>query len=172
MEDLIQHAQILFDELPLPAHIAETVSTPSSGPFTSAEFSRSAEAQAAGSTTRHRSNIVDGTPTSTLSEMTQERVIHDAGSTPVVETEPIDSVPPTSSVADWWLPQLGLHQHLEEPFVPQSPPDSVGFSSTDFSFGSTSLASSPGESPPSPTTSLQSAFATFSPSFSEGSEWS
>ncbi|KAN0131220.1 hypothetical protein V8E53_010924 [Lactarius tabidus] len=177
MEDLIQNARILFDEpllLSSPTHLVETPSALSFGPFMSAVFSRSAVAQTVGSATRHRSALVDGTLTSTLSETTPERVIHDASGTPVVETEPtqVDSVPPTSSVADWRLPQLGLHQHLEEPLVPQSPPGSVGFSSTDFSFGSTSLVSSPGESPPSPTTSLQSAFATFSPSFSEGSEWS
>lgn len=226
MEDLIQNAQVLFDERPVPSspvhspHMTETTSTLSFGPFMSAEFSRP---QVVGSTTQHRSGPVGGTPTSltsslssfspsqlespanvegrltsemvtllspllglspsqTLRErletMTQERVIHDARGTQAVETEDV-SVPPTSSVADWlptssiadWvLPQPELQQHLGEPMVPQSPAESVRSSSTDFSFCSTSLVSSPRESPPSPTASLQSAFAAFSPSLSERSE--
>jgi hypothetical protein len=178
MEDLIENARILFDEplllsLPVPSpHLAETPATLSFGPFMSAVFSRPAVAQTVASTTRHRSSLVGGTPTLTLSETAQERDIYDASGTPVVETEPseVDFVPPTSSLADWWPPQPGLHQHLEEPMIPQSPPESVRPNSTDFSFGSTSLVSSPG--PSSPTSSLRSAFATFSPPFSERSEWS
>jgi hypothetical protein len=215
MEDLIQNAQILFDEHPPPSspvpspHIEQTTPTLSFGPLMSAELSRSAEAQAVGSTTQDRSGLVGGTPTSSLSSVspsqldaaveghlsppmvpvlspllglsssqtlhgileatTQERVVHNARGT---QTEPtdVDSVPPTSSVADWWLPQLGLHAHIGDPMVPQSPPESVRSSSTDFSFCSTSLVSSPRESPPSPTASLQSAFAALSPSLSERSE--
>lgn len=222
MEDLIQNAQILFEERPLPsspvpsAYMAETTATPSFGPFMSAEPPRSAEAQTAASTTQDFSGLVDGTPSSirssfspsqsdglvegrlipalapllspllglspspTLHErleaITQEPVTRDARGTQVVETESEtaenDFIPPTSSstVASWWLPLS--QQHLEEPIVPQSPAESVRSSSTDFSFCSTSLVSSPGpdESPPSPTASLQSAFAAFSPSLSERSE--
>jgi hypothetical protein len=218
MEDLIRNAQVLFDERPVPSspipppHMEETTSTLSFGPFMSGEFSPSAEAQTVGSTTRDRSGLVGGTPTSSLSSfspsqldapvegrltppmesllspllglspsqtlrerlemMTQERIIRDTNDTPVTETDPteVDPVPPTSSVADWWLPQPGPDQHLGEPMVPQSPSESVRSSSTDFSFCSTSLVSSPGESPPSPTASLQSAFAAFSPTLSERSE--
>jgi hypothetical protein len=218
MEDLIQNAQGLFDERPAPSepvpspHMEETMSTLSFGPFMSAHFSRSAKAQAVGSATRDRSDLVGGTPTSTLSSFspsqldaplegrlapltvpllspllglspsqtlqerlemtTQERVIHDTDDTPVIGTEPteVDAVPPTSSIADLWLPQPGLHEHMGELMVPQSPSESVRSNSTDFSFCSTSLVSSPRESPPSPTASLQSAFAAFSPTLSERSD--
>jgi hypothetical protein len=215
MEDLIQNAQILFDEHPPPSspvpspHIEQTTPTLSFGPLMSAELSRSAEAQAVGSTTQDRSGLVGGTPTSSLSSVspsqldaaveghlsppmvpvlspllglsssqtlhgileatTQERVVHNARGT---QTEPTDadSVPPTISVADWRLPQPGLHAHIGDPMDPQSPPESVRSSSTDFSFCSTSLVSSPRESPPSPTASLQSAFAALSPTLSERSD--
>ena len=102
-----------------------------------------------------------------LGAIKQEPATRDARGTQVVETE---LEPSETDFASWWLPQS--QQHLREPMVPQSPAESVRSSSTDFSFCSTSLVSSPGpgESPPSPTASLQSAFAAFSPSLSERSD--
>ena len=76
----------------------------------------------------------------------------------------------STSDAGWWLPHPGLRQHSEEPTIPQSPPESVRSSSTDFSFSSASLVSSPTNSPPSPTASLQSAFGDFCPAFNESSQ--
>ncbi len=70
-EDLIQNAHTLFDEPPPPSspvpspHVGETTSTLTYGSSLSPEFSRFAEAQAVGSTTRHRPGVVGDIPTST-----------------------------------------------------------------------------------------------------------
>ncbi|KAI9453210.1 hypothetical protein BJY52DRAFT_1189762 [Lactarius psammicola] len=117
----------------------------------------------------------------------QEQVIPGPSGTQVVETwlhssTPEVMSPPSTSVADWWLPQTGLHQHPEAPPIPQSRPESVLSYTSDFSLSSgslmssttefpaspaMSLLSSTTESPPSPVASLQSAMRTFSPAASE-----
>ena len=106
---------------------------------------------------------------------TEEQVIREARRSQEVEPLPnslLQEVGPGASTSDaeWWLPHSGLHRHSEEPAIPQSPPESVRSSSTDFSFSSASLVSSPTDSPPSPTASLQSAFGAFSPEFGESSQ--
>src|SRR6266702_3652516 len=217
-EDLIQNAHTLFDGPPPPSspvpspHVGETTSTLTYGSPLSPEFSRLAEAQAVSSTTRHRSGLVGGIPTSTRSSFssshsdspvegrltptltpllrpllglslsqtlkegaettTQEQVIPGARGTHAVETLPNSSPPevvslPPTSVADWWLPQPGLHQHPEAPTIPQSRPESALSYTSDFSLCSASLPSSTTGSPPSPTASLQSEMGTFSPAVSE-----
>ncbi|KAI9453219.1 hypothetical protein BJY52DRAFT_1189777 [Lactarius psammicola] len=74
MEDLIRNARTLFDERsspssPVPSSdVAETTSTfTSSSLLLTPELPRPAEAQAMGSTTRHRPELVGGIPTSTQS---------------------------------------------------------------------------------------------------------
>jgi hypothetical protein len=205
MEDLIQNAEILFEERSL---LSSPVSSPrtaetSTLAFLSSEFSLSDEAQAVGPTTQHRPGLVGDNPTSTQSSFstshsdfpvdgrltpmlssliglspsqaleerietttTQEQVIFPARGTQAVGTLPtlssppeVVSVPPSRSIGQWWLPRPGLHQHPEEPAIPPSPPESVRSITSDFSLSSASLISSPAESPPSPTASLQSVFS-------------
>jgi len=85
---------------------------------------------------------------------TQEQVIPEARGTQAVETLPnstpaeVGSVPP-ASVAEWRLRQSRLPSHTEPLTIPQSPPESVLSSTSDFPFSSA--------------TSLHICMGTFSP---------
>ena len=77
---------------------------------------------------------------------------------------PPEAVSVTPASVDWCLPLSGLvHQRPESPTIPQSPCESVISSTSDLSFSSASLLSSPTQHP-SPAASLQSVL---SPTFSE-----
>jgi len=85
---------------------------------------------------------------------TQHQVVPEVRGTQAVETLPnstpqdVVSVPPTS-VAEWRLRQSRLPSHPEAVTIPQSPPESVLSSVSDFS--------------PSPGTSLETGMGRFSP---------
>jgi len=179
VEDLIQNAQILFEECPL-------LSSPVPSPHTTE--TTSIGAQAVSSTLRHLSGLVSDIPTSTqsssstshsdspvdgrLSSMpvplpnpvlglsssqsrvettTQEQDTSETLPTPISQPEDART---SLDDSEWWLPHPGLFPHPEEPTDPPSPPESVQSSTTEFSLSSTSLISSPNGSPPSPTASL------------------
>ncbi|KAI9439458.1 hypothetical protein BJY52DRAFT_529761 [Lactarius psammicola] len=100
---------------------------------------------------------------------TREQVTPGERGTWAVETllnsSPMEDVPPPpTSVVEWWLPQLGLHQHPEAPTVPQSRPESVLSSTSDFSLSAASLISSTTEFPSSPAASLLSSTTESPPS--------
>jgi hypothetical protein len=169
VEDLIQNAQILFEELPL-----------LSSPVPSPRMTETAPSGVSvGATTVHLSGLVDDTPTSTQfsSSIPQSDSLVDgrlpsilglSSSQSRVDTttqkqdaserlilKPEDA-PASVDDSQWWLPHPGLHQYPEEQTDPPSRPESVQSSTTDLSLSTASLISSPNGSPPSPTASLQS----------------
>ena len=200
MEDLIQHAEILFEERPLLSSFVPSTRTAETSTldFLSSEFS---EAQAVGPeqdllglvgddptstqssfSTSHSDSPVDGRLTpllSSLSGLSASQVLEErietttleqdisaarssqsVGTLPTLSSPPeVVSVAPSRSVGQWWLPRPGLYQNPEELAIPPSPPESVRSITSDFSLSSASLISSPTDSPPSPTASLQSVFS-------------
>ncbi|KAN0140313.1 hypothetical protein V8E53_002209 [Lactarius tabidus] len=185
MEDLIQNAHTLFDEdpsqsPPIPSSgAAETTSILTYGSFLSPEMPQSAEVQATGSTSQHRSGLVSGISVSTQSpfssfpsddsvesrlaqqpsgllsplswsktltegaEMTtEEQLIPEGRATEAIgtlrnRTLP-DAVPLTgaASVAEWRLHQSRLPPDPEALRIPQSPPESILSSTSEFPLSS------------------------------------
>jgi hypothetical protein len=163
LEDLIKNAHSLFDERPSessspPAEVQTTGASTQHLPTTSGNFptsSRSsfssllsdvtAESRLAPSPTARPSRL-EGFPSSkTLTEgvdvTTQEQVIPEARSTEAVETlanstpPEVVSVPPTA-VAEWRLRQSVLPPQPEAVTIPQSPPESMLSSLSNFPLSS------------------------------------
>jgi hypothetical protein len=192
MEDLIQNAQILFDELPPPTmsydsflssegsttrhHPGIPTSTQSSSPASHSDSP--VEGRRTPTLTPFLSPLLGPTSSQTLMgswEMTMQEqvIIPEPTGTQAVETSPNSPLPdvayvPPTPVGEWWLPQPGLRQQPESPTISQSPSpsESVTSSTTDLSL-SASLLSSPAEYPSSPAASLLSEMGTFSPTVSE-----
>ena len=164
MEDLIQNAQTLFDERPyqpppVPSFdAAETTSADTDGSFfLSPKFPQAAEIQATGSASRHRPGIVDGIHASTqCSSFPSDGAVVNRFAPPQtalmrplrgpssskVLTERVET---TTQEARGTKGKSRALPHLEALRIPQSPPESIVSSTSDFAHSSaTSLQTTMG----------------------------
>ena len=163
MEDLIQNAHTLFDERPsqpppVPSFdAAERTSTDTDGSFLSPEFLQPSEIQATGSTSLHRPGIVDGIHASakpSLSIPSDGAVVNRytppraalmrslRGLSSKVLTEGVQTTPQAARDTKG---KSRLLPHFEALRIPQSPPESIASSTSDFAHSSaTSLQTTMG----------------------------
>jgi hypothetical protein len=117
--------------------------------------------------TSHSDSLVDGRLPSllvpllsppvrglSLSQLSVETTMQEQDTSETLPTLSSQRSVAPASVAEWWLPHPGLHQHPEEPTIPLSPPESVRSITSDVLLSPASFLSNPTESSPSPTASL------------------
>ncbi len=164
LEDLIQYSHVLFRDSPSrsppvpPLHDVSETTSPLTyrSLFLSPEIPRSAEVQAKGPTTRHGPGITGGIPTPTRTSFSSLPLGDAEESRPTALLSPLlglpssqtltegveTSTPPEvaslqpTSVAEWQLRQSRLSTDPEALTIPQSPPESVLSSASDFPLSS------------------------------------
>ena len=150
MEDLIQNAHTLFDEGPSPTqlppvHSPDVVETTSTETYSSwylspdSKLPRSAEMQATGYTSRRRSGLVDGITASSNSSSSLFPSDDAVGNrfTPPRNAllSPLRGLPSTNRPTEGVVTKSPLPQS-EAPTIPQSPPESIPLSTSDFPLSS------------------------------------
>ena len=162
MEDLIRNAHTLFDEHPsqppaVTSDVAEVTSTHTYGSFLSPGFPQSSEIQATGSTSRHRPWIVDGIHASTQSSSfpSDGAVVNRFAPPQTASMRPLrgpssskvltERVETSTQEAKGTKGKSRALPHSEALRIPQSPPESIVSSTSDFAHSSaTSLQTTMG----------------------------